>query len=73
MTLENINNTEQILRLGLKLQTEHTAGDEKRCSMTEHTAGDEKRCSMTEHTAGDEKRCSMQQDILTGFKKIGID
>jgi len=47
MPLENANNIEQILRLGLKLQTGHTAGGEK--------------------------KCNMQQDILTGFKKIGID
>jgi hypothetical protein len=47
MTLENINNTEQLLRLGLKLQPEHTTGDEK--------------------------KYNVQQDILTGFKKIGID
>jgi hypothetical protein len=33
MTLEKINNVEQLLRLGLKLQTEHTAGDEKKYSM----------------------------------------
>jgi hypothetical protein len=30
MTLENTNNLEQLLRLELKLQTEHTKGDEKK-------------------------------------------
>lgn len=47
MTLENISNIEQPLRLGLKLQSEHTKDDEK--------------------------KYNVQQDILTGFKKIGID
>jgi len=35
MTLKNINYIVQLLRIGLKLQPEHTTGDEKRYNMQE--------------------------------------